>query len=182
MRFLPGTLLILVCGCITPQYIPGQWPTGMPAESFYQKMYDLDEENQKHQPRELYLTWILRFYKGYSIAPGWHPTEASIYKDMTDEQYRVMAPKMDYLGQIMSAEWAKSEQVRRINTGMLQIWAGVMRKALKIGRMGEVVDRVLTDVESLLRSETEPKAITFKRYKDLLKKKEVEDGVGGSGQ
>ena len=165
--------LLALSACSVVHYIPGEWPPAIPSEEYYTGLWEQDEENQKLQDKKTYLTWCLRFYKGWPpIAPtGWHDTEKILLKDTPPEIYTRLHAKLFYLGYIMSGEWAKDNRTRGVDVRMLQIWSRVVVRSRKFGRMEETIHRIEADVFALLARELESKEISRKRYSDLLKKR-----------
>jgi hypothetical protein len=148
----------------------------VPPKAFYSRVYDASPEIHAKMTKEEYYTWAWRFYYPFQLSPGWLKTEENLFKDMSEEQYRLLAPKLAYAGQLMSAEWAKPNEIRRVHTNMLALWGRVLKKALGLGILDATIDRLLADVHQLLRGEMEAKAVTAERYKDVLEAKTAGNG------
>jgi hypothetical protein len=167
-----GVFASFLTGCFAPIYKVGEWPEGLPQESFYRTIYSADEFNRRHQTEEEYFAWVLRFYQGYQIIPGWQTQERTLAKILTDEEFTVLAPQLSYLAQIASGEWAKSNEARRVDNDMLQLLGGVLRKAAKEHRAGEALDRITRDLQSVLDGSLAPDDVTAERYEDLTSRVE----------
>jgi hypothetical protein len=167
-----SVLASIAGGCFVPYYKKGEWPEGLPHESYYRALYAADDFNRKHQSADEYFDWVLRFYQGYQVIPGWQAQERTLAKILTDEEFAVLAPQLSYLAQIASGEWAKSNEARLIDNDMLQLLGGVLRKAAKDRRAGEALDRLTRDLQSMLDGSLDPDDVTAERYEDLTTKAE----------
>lgn len=165
MRWV-GTVIgtLTLAGCAVPSVEEPDWPRDIPMRAYYIRVYEADPDNQTRQTLEDYLVWVRRFYDGYSVAPGWRRSEVQLMKGLTEEQVRLLAPRLAYLGHIMSSEWAKHNEGRNIETNMLSLWGRVMLKAKKDEQLDATLDRLTEDVIALIRGELDPKEITSKRY------------------
>ncbi|MHC4606433.1 MAG: hypothetical protein ACYTAF_05815 [Planctomycetota bacterium] len=167
---------VLAAGCIYPEYREGEWPPGVPHKSYYLRLYNADRDNQKHQTVEEFLTWVIRFYKGYSIAPGWHRVEKTLSQDLSNEEFSMLAPRLAFLGQLISGEWAKHTDVRLIDTRMLSLWGGILRKAMKKKVLKRAIDVLHGDALAVLAGEVKGKEITRSRYDSLFTVAQAQDG------
>ncbi len=160
--------LVLAAGCNNPKYQRGEWPTDMPPEDYYATSYSADLENAKIQGPGDYFDWVLRFYKGYQIVPGWRSQETALAKLLTDEEYLALSPQIAYLGQIISAEWAKDNKLRKIDNTMLALWGKVLQKSSAAHKAGGALDRLIEDAEAVLVGRLAKSDIKNERYADLL--------------
>lgn len=121
------------------------------------------------QSKASYLRWVARFYQGWALAPtGWLAVERQTLEGVHPGRRSVLAHKLARLGRRIAAEWAKHEQVRRIDTRSLMVWAGVAREAQGDGREELVIERIARDVEALLSGELHASEVERARYADLL--------------
>ena len=172
-------LLLTGAGCIAPHYRENEWPSGMPAKSYYTDIFERDAENAKQQTREAYLSWAIRFYEGYSIYGGWKKTSARLLAYVSEEWRSVMAARMAYWGQLVSGEWAKHNRVRRISAKSLSLWMGVLKRSKKEALLSKAVDAFLVDTLSILDGSMEPSDVTSDRYASLLEKVTAEESETG---
>lgn len=164
-------MIITLAGCTSTgvRYEEGEWIYGIPTKSYYNKVYQRDQALQEHQSRSEYHKWVLQFFEGKALVPGWLDTEKRVLEEVGKRNsIPVLSAKLSYLGQLISGEWAKAEEVREIDTRMLRIWTWVLRKASNDQRTTEAIDRVTEDVLKLLSQELEPDQIKKERYSELI--------------
>jgi hypothetical protein len=159
-------------GCVMPKYRKGEWPEGVPAETYYAQVYGADPRNAEKQTAEEYFDWVLRFYKGYGVVLGWQAQESTLAKMLAADEYVVLSPQLAYLGQIVAGEWAKHNDLRRIDNEILILWGNVLRRAAKDKKAGEAVERIVQDAHAVLANELEKSAVKKDRYEDLLPAKQ----------
>ena len=166
--WIASILAVLPTACASPEYAKGDWPRELPPQSYYARVYEDDARNRNVQPPEQYFTWVVRYYEGYGLAPGWLKNQSTLSSDLGTDEYVLLVPKLSHLAQITSAEWAKHNDVRRIDTQMLTLWGKMLRKAHDAHRLDEAVDRLLSDVRAIVAGRLDAAAITPDRYHDLL--------------
>ena len=103
-RMLALVLALPIAGCASAPMEPEAWPAGIPSRSYYEKSYASDESNKTAQEFSQYLTWVFRFYHGYSIAEGWKKSEAKLLDGVAPLENVMLQPKLTYLGMLMSSE------------------------------------------------------------------------------
>ncbi len=169
MRRIAVLGLLAAAGCNIPSYTKGEWPAELPPEQFYVDAYTADHANAKVQSSNDYFDWVLRFYKGYQVVPGWEKQEAGLKKQLGDEAYAAIAPRLWDLGRVISAEWAKLNTTRKIDSAMLQLWGNVLQKSCAAKKLDAAIDRINADVKDVLVG-TLAKADVVKkdRYADVL--------------
>lgn len=164
---LCAALLSLMCAaCVSMQARTVEWPAGLPPIAYYKQAYRQDKSNQTVQTEHTYLAWVIRFYKGWKLyQDGWQATTRDIIAGVHDahEKKRLKA-KLDHLGKLISAEWAKKSEERVIRSRELSIWGQALVKALDRGEEETLVDQTTRDVIALLAKRLDPQDITLERY------------------
>jgi hypothetical protein len=149
------------------------WPEAVPSRAYYERIWESDPRLQQLQPREQYLAWVLRFYSGSFLVPGWKQRQAQIATHLSPEQARLAEPDLALLGQLISSEWSKPDPVRRITSKTLALWGTVLTDARDAGLVVPVLEQIRDDVRSLLEGHLEPTAVTAARYPGLAFTKEI---------
>lgn len=165
MRILSVVLLSLVLSaCAQRAGIPA-WPAQLPPQAHFLSLYAADVPNQALQTQQQYLTWVLRFYEGSDyMALGWNAIAESVLVDLTDAQRSQLSQQLYALGQAISGEWAKDNQVRRIDTAMLSLWGGVMQADFAPDYRLAAVAMIRQDVAELLSARLAPEHVDERRY------------------
>lgn len=142
------------------------WPSSLPPIEHYESIYAADASNQAVQTREEYLRWVVRFYKGWRLyQDGWEATTRDVLYGVEGETARKrMERKMAILGSLISAEWAKNSESRRIRTRELSIWGQALLKAMNRGAEEELIDQITRDVNALLSDRLDPSDVNLQRY------------------
>ena len=165
---LLGMLLVMTLGtsCVRAPQERVEWPDDLPPMDHYERIYASDVDNQAVQPREKYLMWVVRFYKGWRLyQDGWHMTTRDVLHSMDDgAQKDRMRSKMAHLGKLISGEWAKNSVDRRIRSRELSIWGQALLEAINRGQEETLIDQVTRDVDGLLSGRLEPGDISLQRY------------------
>jgi hypothetical protein len=149
------------------------WPEAVPSRGYYERIWESDARLQQLQPREQYLAWVLRFYSGSFLVPGWTQREAEIASLLSPEESRLGEPDLALLGQLISSEWSKPDPIRRISPQMLSLWGKAVAGARDSGQIVPVLERIRDDVRLLLAGALEPTAVTADRYPALAFTKET---------
>lgn len=156
-----------VASCVRAPVERLEWPDGLPPIDHYERIYKMDAENRSVQTREQYLQWVVRFYKGWKLyQDGWHMTTRDVLHDMEDGagKHR-MREKLAHLGKLISGEWAKNSDSRRIRSRELSIWGQALVESMAGGGEEALIDRVTRDVEALVSGDLEPIEINHQRYR-----------------
>ncbi len=169
---LTVVLLASVMGltaCAGIQQHPSAWPDGLSARQHFNRLYLADDFNRALQTEEQYMTWVIRFYKGWAIYPlGWKDIEVDVIEGIEDKRHSIVKAKLRSLGQLISGDWAKHNNVRHITTAMLALWGEVIQAAVEFDKGEATVDQVTADVLDLLSGNLSPKAIELGRYQTKL--------------
>ncbi len=166
---LPVALLLIVATTVSCLRAPAErleWPAGLPPLSHYEQIYERDEANQAVQTRREYLEWVVRFYKGWKLyQDGWHSTTQDVLYGVDEGARRVrMKKKMAALGKLISGEWAKNSNGRRIRSRELSVWGQALVKSMDRGSEEQLIDRISHDVNALLSGRLDPTEIDLQRY------------------
>lgn len=169
MRFSAIVLLsALSAGCISSGVLEN-WPEEIPEQRYFKQLYRADTVNRDRQSEQEYLTWVARFYQGWELMPiGWDDIAGSVLVDLEPEQYQRVDRHLQRIGEQVSAEWAKDNSVRQIDSGMLSLWAGVMQADFAADYRVSAVELIAQDVALLLDGRLAATAVNEYRYSDLL--------------
>ncbi len=156
---------ILLAGCASAPPTSEDWPASLPPRSNYEQLYALDSARGEVEPLEEYLTWVTRFYEGWGPFPyGWNAMSQAALEAVPEERYALVVAKLDYLGQLISGEWAKSRARTRIPNRAIAAWAQAMNEAIERGEVEALLERAIADVERLLAGELEGDVVRLERY------------------
>lgn len=167
---MPHTVLLFIgaailSGCAAVAIDRAEpWPEGIPPRAYYERVWESDPRLRQLQPREQYLAWVLRFYSGGFLVPGWTRRQAEIVADLDPERARLAEPDLAQLGQLISSEWSKDDSIRRISSKTLALWGRVLGEARDADRLTPALDRIRADVRDLVQGALEPSSITLSRY------------------
>ncbi len=141
------------------------WPEEIPTRDFFVEAFERDAANQQAQTRKDYLTWIVRFYRGWALYPrGWNWLTEEVVDSVDSEQKGEVEAHMVSLGERISAEWAKDRDVRSVNTNHLMIWGDALKIAVRDGSQLDLAEKISRDVDALLAREMSPETIDLDRY------------------
>ncbi|MFC1529862.1 hypothetical protein ACFL6R_03995 [Gemmatimonadota bacterium] len=104
----------------------------LPVSEHFRLRYELDQRNRNRQRWNRYWGWIKTFYAGNILARGWTEQCGRILEALpADYEREALIGRMNVLGRLIAAEWAKDNNVRVIATSDLQRWGGQMRRAMR---------------------------------------------------
>jgi len=168
VRFLALSLIAFLSqGCLVNN--SSRWPENVPEREYFESIYWADAGNQLVQSRADYLQWVVSFYEGTLIAPlGWLELQ-SIVLEMSDSSRLIhLSNRLTILGGLIAGEWAKENEERVIDSGMLSLWASIMQQSIGFGAQESTILLIEKDVNSLLAGELAPNAIDDERYEQQL--------------
>lgn len=142
------------------------WPNTMPPRNYFVKAYEADEINREIQTQQEYMTWIVRFYNGWELyGRGWTKMTNELLEQVEDPtEAKEIKHKIDRIGRLVSAEWAKKSDTRTIYLRHVSIWGNALLESLDRDQALELVTRVNQDVDDLLAHKINPGVITAERY------------------
>lgn len=158
--------MLALSGCVAHQVKESTWPEDLPPRAYFLKQYQQDTVNKNIQNQEEYLTWIIRFYKGWELYPsGWNNiTQEVLLKLKNRQAANKVKVKMERLGLLISEEWAKNNKTRIINTRHVSVWGSALLKSLDHDETLQLIDRVSMDIDNLLAHKIAVDAIAADRY------------------
>jgi hypothetical protein len=132
-----------------------------PAKEDFLPEYTRDRANNKLQTWGEYWRWVQDFYKGNLLADGWtRISERTLAAVKSGEKRRALTDQFNALGKLLSREWAKNGDVRKITTTDLRRWNATMSKALRADDgSGELISKALGQV----REEAEKRLVNLTR-------------------
>ena len=123
--FALSLIAFLLQGCLVNN--SSRWPENVPEREYFESIYRADAGNQLVQSKADYLQWVVSFYEGTLVAPqGWLELQ-SIGLEMSDSSEPIqLSNRLTILGGLIAGEWAKENEERVIDSGMLGLWASIM--------------------------------------------------------
>jgi hypothetical protein len=110
-----------------------------PRAADFRPRYDEDETNQSRQSWRQYWKWIQTFYSGNLLARGWTRECEVILEQVQDSEQRIrLTARMNILGRMVVAEWAKDNAVRRIGRADIRQWRSWLRDAAGRGQIADI--------------------------------------------
>ena len=160
-------LALSLTACITPSI--RNWPETVPSQRLFIQAYRDDVQNQAFQSEQAYLEWILGFYQGTLIYPtGWLDVEEQLIAITPPEHRDELDSRLEELGILIGAEWAKENEARLIDNRMLALWGSVLQLSLAENKELQAVDFIASDVERILAGEIQKEDVVELRYADAL--------------
>ena len=168
MRFrvcpaIPPLLAVLLLSSCA-MFGAGPWPDGAPPRAFFEQYYASDAANQARQSEAAYLGWVERFYTGVDPVPGWLEMSRQVLEALAPPRRAEVETRLYELGRRMSAEWARDNAVRQVDTRMANVWRDALLEARAQDDIPEFLERVDADIDGLLAGELAPDVIRFERY------------------
>ena len=77
--------------------------------------------------------WYNKFYEGTFLAKGWKSRMNEILKGLSPEDKGKMGKQLETIGKNIGMEWAKPNDVRKIDTAQLQRWGKDLQNASQKG-------------------------------------------------
>lgn len=163
VKLLLAGVLLLLAACAT-QEPAAPWPPELPPRSIFQQQWREDVANRKLQSQGEYLLWVTRFYQGFNMAPGWLTMMQQVQARLPEQRWQTVEPRLLALGLSIGAEWAKHNDVRRLNTRSAAVWRDALLEALSQDDLDAYLLRLEQDVAALLDGELDNDSIRFERY------------------
>lgn len=166
MYYVFVLVVLTLPSCATQQVKSSIWSDDLPPRTYFLDRYQQDVVNKNSQGQDEYLKWVTRFYKGWELYPsGWDNISQQVLLKLNKHpaagEIRV---KLERLGLIISAEWAKNNKTRIINTRLVALWGNALIKSLEHGETLQLIDHVAADINNLLTRKLAIDAIAADRY------------------
>ena len=142
------------------------WPENIPPLEYFRGYYAQDEQHQKAMKERAYLEWIKKFYLGSAIySRGWNMVTNEVITSLDNENHEKQTrQRMQKLGKLISAEWAKHSKYRVINTRHISIWGNALLESISKKEQLLLISKVEGDVDALLTKQIKPGSIQEERY------------------
>lgn len=145
---IAAAALSLALGCAAPAVRTADWPAELPPRDLFVRAWHDDAENRALQPLDDYLGWVVRFHAGSVLAPGWTGATRDLLRGLASEERTALEVRLDALGRLLAAEWAKDNRRRRIDSVRISQWASDLRSARREGLTLETLDRIARDAQA----------------------------------
>jgi hypothetical protein len=163
IRLSCSICLLLLAACAAREALP-PWPDELPSRSYFQQQWSRDKANRAVQGQADYLQWVLRFYQGSGMVPGWLNMTAQVQKRLSPEHWQRVRPRLQQLGRSIGGEWAKDNDIRKLNTRAAAVWRDALLEALSQNDLDAYLLRLEQDVAALLAGDLANSCIRFDRY------------------
>ncbi len=160
------TMVLMLVSCAT-NIEDIEWPDGAYPRGYFEAAFLEDPAAGEYQTQEDYLLWVTRFYNGYSIAPGWLNLQQEVLDRLEDPESAYadsVIERLYHLGGTIGAEWAKSNEVRLLNTRNAAVWRDALVEAIAQDDLDNYITRVENDVQAILAGTLDKEVIEFERY------------------
>jgi len=77
--------------------------------------------------------WYKKFYEGTFLVKGWKSRVNDVLKGLSPEDKGEMGERLETLGKKIGMEWARDNDVRKIDTAQLQRWGKDLQNASQKG-------------------------------------------------
>ena len=96
--------------------------------------------------------WYKKFHEGTFLVQGWKSRMKEILEGLSPEDKGEMRVMLENLGIRIGMEWARENEIRRIDTPQLQSWGQALRKARQNGpeALAERIQQLNEEVDQRL--------------------------------
>jgi len=97
--------------------------------------------------------WFRAFQEGNFFISGWRDIMRDVLRVFSPEEQERQRGRLDALGEKIGREWARDNDIRRIDDGMLHSWGALLRQASRKKvpeNMAATIHRIDQEVNSLL--------------------------------
>jgi hypothetical protein len=124
-----------------------------PRAEDFRPLYNRDAANRAKQPWEQHWTWVKSFYEGNLFAKGWSERGRWLVEDVRSDAERMrLRTRLNALGREICAEWAKDNDIRKVNSADLLTWGKIMEKAkARDDGSGAELDRMIEEIGKVHR-------------------------------
>lgn len=160
---IPVLAIFLLSACTS--YKSGKlWPAELPPQTHFSDAFQTDIEAHQYQTEDEYLFWVLRFYNGINLVPGWLGITEQVLDKLDEPQRSEVAMRLFSLGSRIGTEWPKDNRVRKLNSRSANVWRDGLLEALAQDDLDDYLDRIDQDVDDLLSGNLDNDEIYFERY------------------
>lgn len=175
-----GAMWLVACASSSDKLLSQNWPQMLPPLGYFQCLYHSDPVNQRYQSEEEYLGWIRVFYQGSLLYPtGWLDVEDAILVSTLvsapAQERRPQQARLQELGAVIAAEWARDNDVRLIDNRLLSLWGSTLQLATDGTQLTRYIDVIAADIEGILARQLDPAAVNPRKYEESLQIPRFED-------
>lgn len=97
--------------------------------------------------------WLIKFYEGTFLVKGWTARIKEILHDVPWEHKEEIEIALTGLGEKIGQEWAKDNDIRRIDSDMLRKWGEELRSVRKKGNavLKETIRKIDSEADSIIK-------------------------------
>lgn len=117
--------------------------------------FERDTVNQQNQTFDEYFGWVEAFYAGNFVEPGWRRRSDKLLEQhaqtlLSSEATAELMSKLEELGKLIAAEWAKHRDCGKITNSHLLAFGQRLQEVDTAGELSEELDQIIAEVESCL--------------------------------
>jgi hypothetical protein len=168
---LINRIILLVClallgACSNVGKNPEDWPAELPPRDYFVTYYEGDPAHAQEVSLDNYLLWVARYYQGWVLYDrGWLDTTEEVLASVADVAEReTVRLQLEEVGRLVSAEWAKNNKYRLIDTRMLLVWGNALQDSMASGTQTALLDAALADIKAVLAGDLASSEVTDSRY------------------
>ena len=96
--------------------------------------------------------WLNKFYEGNFFVKGWNHHTKEVLKIVPPDEKEHVRELLDNLGNRIGPEWARENDIRRINNSMLKKWGNDLHTARRQGpdAVMEAIHSIESEADSIL--------------------------------
>lgn len=159
-------IITAVSGCSTISAMK-KWPEEMPAKSIFVEAYNEQKAaGSNNNSLQNHLLWVKRYYLGSVIYPlGWNRMTEMLTDTLENiNEKEEIRRRMYTLGVTICLEWAKNNDVRKIDSAAIATWGNALQTATELREQSVFISKVENDVQALLDGDLDRKQIERERY------------------
>ena len=99
---------------------------------------------------------------------GWLDVEEQLIAITPPEHRDELDSRLEELGILIGAEWAKENEARLIDNRMLALWGSTLQLMVGFDEQMQAIDEVANDIDALFQGDIGKQDITEARYADKL--------------
>lgn len=96
--------------------------------------------------------WYRKFHEGTFLVKGWRTRTEELLAQWPPTRQEELRERLQRLGEKIGREWARENQVRRIDTASLQRWGGQLSQACQhsMPQLLTMLETIEQEVDQLL--------------------------------